>query len=142
MAIERTLSIIKPDAISKNIINVIYTRLKMTKCKIIAAKMLHLTQDQAEGFYVEHKNRPFFSKLIIFMTSGPIMLQVLEGENIVQRYRNMIGATDPSQALAGTLRADFADNITANVVHGSDTIISAQREISYFFTENEIFSYN
>jgi len=142
MAIERTLSIIKPDAVAKNIVDVIYTRFKMAKCKIIAAKMLRLTQDRAEIFYVEHKNRPFFSELIMFITSGPIMLQVLEGENIVQRHRDMMGATDPNQALTGTLRADFADNITANAVHGSDTVMSAQREISYFFAEDEIFSYN
>ncbi|AWK15410.1 nucleoside-diphosphate kinase [Candidatus Fukatsuia symbiotica] len=140
MAVERTLSIIKPDAVAKDIIDAIYVRFKMAGFKIIAAKMVHLTQDQAEGFYAEHKGRPFFGELVTSMTSGPIMLQVLEGENVVQRHRDMMGATDPSQALTGTLRADFADSVTANAVHGSDAVASAQREIAYFFAADEIFS--
>jgi nucleoside-diphosphate kinase len=140
MALERTFSIIKPNAVAKNDIGAIYARLESAGFNIIAAKMLRLTKEQAEGFYAEHKGRPFFDGLVEFMTSGSIMIQVLEGENAVQRYRDIMGATNPVNALAGTLRADFADSFTANAVHGSDAVESAQREIAYFFPANEIFS--
>ncbi|AJI84459.1 nucleoside diphosphate kinase [Yersinia enterocolitica] len=138
MAVERTFSIIKPNAVAKNNIGAIYARFESAGFKIIAAKMLHLTKEQAEGFYAEHKGRPFFDGLVEFMTSGPVMIQVLEGENAVQRHRDIMGATNPDNALAGTLRADFADSFTENAVHGSDAVESAQREIAYFFSENEI----
>lgn len=138
MAIERTLSIIKPNAVAKNVIGAIYERFEAAGFKIVSAKKMHLNKEQAEGFYAEHKDRPFFAALIAFMTSGSIMVQVLEAENVVQRHRDIMGATDPEQALPGTLRADFADSVTANAVHGSDSIGSAQREIAYFFTADEI----
>lgn len=138
MAIERTFSIIKPNAVAKNAIGAIYSRFEAAGFKIVAAKMLHLTREQAEGFYAEHKERPFFNDLVEFMTSGPITVQVLEGENAVQRHRDLMGATNPANALAGTLRADFADSFTANAVHGSDAPESAAREIAYFFSNNEI----
>ncbi|EPF5498375.1 nucleoside-diphosphate kinase [Yersinia enterocolitica] len=138
MAVERTFSIIKPNAVAKNNIGAIYSRFESAGFKIIAAKMLHLTKEQAEGFYAEHKGRPFFDGLVEFMTSGPVMIQVLEGENAVQRHRDIMGATNPDNALAGTLRADFADSFTENAVHGSDAVESAQREIAYFFSDNEI----
>ncbi|EKN6393806.1 nucleoside-diphosphate kinase [Yersinia enterocolitica] len=138
MAVERTFSIIKPNAVAKNNIGAIYARFESAGFKIIAAKMLHLTKEQAEGFYAEHKGRPFFDGLVEFMTSGPVMMQVLEGENAVQRHRDIMGATNPDNALAGTLRADFADSFTENAVHGSDAVESAQREIAYFFSDNEI----
>ncbi|HGF4087795.1 TPA: nucleoside-diphosphate kinase [Yersinia enterocolitica] len=138
MAVERTFSIIKPNAVAKNNIGAIYARFESAGFKIIAAKMLHLTKEQAEGFYAEHKGRPFFDGLVEFMTSGPVMIQVLEGENAVQRHRDIMGATNPDNALAGTLRADFADSFTENAVHGSDAVESAQREIAYFFSDNEI----
>ncbi|MFM0957198.1 nucleoside-diphosphate kinase [Yersinia enterocolitica] len=138
MAVERTFSIIKPNAVAKNKIGAIYARFESAGFKIIAAKMLHLTKEQAEGFYAEHKGRPFFDGLVEFMTSGPVMIQVLEGENAVQRHRDIMGATNPDNALAGTLRADFADSFTENAVHGSDAVESAQREIAYFFSDNEI----
>ncbi|HDL7933047.1 TPA: nucleoside-diphosphate kinase [Yersinia enterocolitica] len=138
MAVERTFSIIKPNAVAKNKIGAIYARFESAGFKIIAAKMLHLTKEQAEGFYAEHKDRPFFDGLVEFMTSGPVMIQVLEGENAVQRHRDIMGATNPDNALAGTLRADFADSFTENAVHGSDAVESAQREIAYFFSDNEI----
>ncbi|EKN4193725.1 nucleoside-diphosphate kinase [Yersinia enterocolitica] len=139
MAVERTFSIIKPNAVAKNNIGAIYARFESAGFKIIAAKMLHLTKEQAEGFYAEHKGRPFFDGLVEFMTSGPVMIQVLEGENAVQRHRDIMGATNPDNALAGTLRADFADSFTENAVHGSDAVESAQREIAYFFSDNEIY---
>ncbi|HDL8307136.1 TPA: nucleoside-diphosphate kinase [Yersinia enterocolitica] len=138
MAVERTFSIIKPNAVAKNNIGAIYARFESAGFKIIAAKMLHLTKEQAEGFYAEHKGRPFFDGLVEFMTSGPVMIQILEGENAVQRHRDIMGATNPDNALAGTLRADFADSFTENAVHGSDAVESAQREIAYFFSDNEI----
>ncbi|MCG9174772.1 nucleoside-diphosphate kinase [Yersinia enterocolitica] len=138
MAVERTFSIIKPNAVAKNKIGAIYARFESAGFKIIAAKMLYLTKEQAEGFYAEHKGRPFFDGLVEFMTSGPVMIQVLEGENAVQRHRDIMGATNPDNALAGTLRADFADSFTENAVHGSDAVESAQREIAYFFSDNEI----
>ncbi|MBI6547481.1 nucleoside-diphosphate kinase [Xenorhabdus lircayensis] len=139
MTIERTFSIIKPNAVKKDVIGSIYARFESAEFKIIAAKMLHLTREQAEGFYAEHKGRPFFDGLVEFMTSGPIMVQVLEGENAVQRHRDLMGATNPDNALAGTLRADYADSFTENAVHGSDSIESANREIAYFFSDDEVF---
>ncbi|CAM3781732.1 nucleoside-diphosphate kinase [Xenorhabdus thuongxuanensis] len=139
MTIERTFSIIKPNAVKKDVIGSIYARFESAGFKIIAAKMLHLTREQAEGFYAEHKGRPFFDGLVEFMTSGPIMVQVLEGENAVQRHRDLMGATNPDNALAGTLRADYADSFTENAVHGSDSTESASREIAYFFSDDEIF---
>ncbi|PHM27355.1 nucleoside-diphosphate kinase [Xenorhabdus budapestensis] len=139
MTIERTFSIIKPNAVKKDVIGSIYARFESAGFKIIAAKMLHLTREQAEGFYAEHNGRPFFDGLVEFMTSGPIMVQVLEGENAVQRHRDLMGATNPDNALAGTLRADYADSFTENAVHGSDSIESANREIAYFFSDDEVF---
>ncbi|WKE64664.1 nucleoside-diphosphate kinase [Gallaecimonas kandeliae] len=138
MAVQRTISIIKPDAVAKNVIGAIYNRFETSGLKIVAAKMLHLSREQAEGFYAEHKERPFFKALVDFMTSGPIMVQVLEGENAVLKNREIMGATNPSDALAGTLRADYAVSIDENAVHGSDSEESAAREIAYFFTETEV----
>lgn len=138
MAIERTLSIIKPDAVAKNVIGKIYTRFEEAGLKIVAAKMQQLSQQQAEGFYAEHKERPFFKDLVEFMTSGPVVVQVLEGENAISKNRDLMGATNPKEAAAGTIRADFASSIDANAVHGSDSAASAQREIAYFFQDSEI----
>jgi nucleoside-diphosphate kinase len=138
MALERTLSIIKPDAVGKNKIGAIYHRFETAGFRIVAAKMMHLSQAQAEGFYAEHKARPFFGALVSFMTSGPIMVQVLEGENAVLRHREIMGATNPAQAAAGTIRADYAVSIDENAVHGSDAVESAAREIAYFFTAEEL----
>ncbi|GHA23340.1 nucleoside-diphosphate kinase [Oceanisphaera litoralis] len=138
MAIERTFSIIKPDAVAKNLIGAIYHRFETAGLKIVAAKMVHLSQEQAEGFYAEHSERPFFKALVSFMTSGPVMVQVLEGENAVLRHREIMGATNPADALAGTLRADYADSIDENAVHGSDAAASAAREIAYFFSDEEV----
>ncbi len=138
MAIERTISIIKPDAVAKNAIGDIYARFEKAGLKIVAARMLHLTQEQAEGFYAEHKERPFFGALVSFMTSGPVMVQVLEGENAVLTNRDLMGATNPADAEAGTIRADFAESIDENAVHGSDSTESAAREIAYFFTEDQL----
>ena len=138
MALERTLSIIKPDAVAKNKIGAIYNRFETAGFRIVAAKMMHLSQAQAEGFYAEHKARPFFGALVSFMTSGPIMVQVLEGENAVLRHREIMGATNPAQAAAGTIRADYAVSIDENAVHGSDAVESAAREIAYFFTAEEL----
>ncbi|MDN7124432.1 nucleoside-diphosphate kinase [Pseudidiomarina terrestris] len=138
MALERTLSIIKPDAVGKNVIGGIYNRFETTGLRIVAAKMMHLSKEQAEGFYAEHKERPFFGALVEFMTSGPIMVSVLEGENAVLRHREIMGATNPTEALAGTLRADYAETIDENAVHGSDAVESAAREIAYFFSDEEI----
>ncbi|MGP1931253.1 MAG: nucleoside-diphosphate kinase [Arsenophonus sp. ET-YP4-MAG3] len=140
MTMERTFSIIKPNAIKKNIIGEIYGRFEQAGFKIIAAKMIHLSHERATFFYIEHKDKPFFNELIEFMTSLPVMLQILAGKNIIQRYRDLMGATDPYKASAGTLRADYADSFTANAVHGSDSIKSAEREISFFFTKDEICS--
>lgn len=142
MTIERTFSIVKPNAVAKNAIGAIYARFERAGFNIVAAKMLHLTREQAEGFYAEHQGKPFFNGLVSFMVSGPIMVQVLEGENAVQRNRDIMGATNPANALAGTLRADYADSLTENAVHGSDSIESAQREIAYFFSADEIFPRN
>ncbi|MDG1987581.1 MAG: nucleoside-diphosphate kinase [Halieaceae bacterium] len=142
MAIEKTLSIIKPDAVEKKLIGKIYSRFEDGGLRVVATKMLHLDDDMAGGFYAEHKGRPFYQALIEFMTSGPIMVQVLEGEDAVALNRKLMGATDPRKAEAGTIRADFASSIDANAVHGSDSLESAQREISYFFEEREICSFN
>lgn len=138
MAVERTLSIIKPDAVAKNVIGEILSRFEKAGLQIVAAKMQHLSREQAEGFYAEHKERPFFKDLVDFMTSGPVVVQVLEGENAVLKNRELMGATNPKEAAAGTIRADFASSIDANAVHGSDATTSAAREIAYFFGDNEI----
>lgn len=138
MSNERTLSIIKPDAVAKNVIGEIYSRFEKAGLSLVAAKMMHLTQEQAEGFYAEHKERPFFADLVAFMTSGPVMVQVLEGDGAVLKNRDLMGATNPKEAEAGTIRADFASSIDANAVHGSDSATSAEREIAYFFNDNEI----
>jgi len=138
MAIERTFSIVKPDAVAKNVIGEIYSRFEKNGLKIVASKMKHLSVAEAEGFYAEHAGRPFFGALVEFMTSGPVMVQVLEGENAVKANRDLMGATNPQEAEAGTIRADFADTIDANAVHGSDSPESAAREIAYFFSATEI----
>ena len=138
MSIERTLSIIKPDAVAKNVIGEIYTRFEKAGLKIVAAKMLQLDDESAGGFYAEHKERPFYKDLIEFMTSGPVMVTVLEGEGAVMMNRDLMGATNPAEAAAGTIRADFAKSIDANAVHGSDSTTSAEREVGYFFNDNEI----
>jgi len=138
MAIERTISIIKPDAVAANAIGDIYARFEKAGLKIVAARMVHLSEEQAEGFYAEHKERPFFGALVSFMTSGPVMVQVLEGEGAVLKNRDLMGATNPADADAGTLRADFAKSIDENAVHGSDSTDSAAREIAYFFTEDQL----
>lgn len=133
MAVERTLSIIKPDAVAKNVIGKIYSRFESNGLKIVAAKMTQLTQAEAEGFYAVHKDRPFFKDLVKFMISGPVMIQALEGENAVAKNRELMGATNPKEAAAGTIRADFAESIDANAVHGSDSAENAAVEIAYFF---------
>ena len=138
MAIERTFSIIKPDAVAKNVIGKIYSRFETNGLQIVASKMLRLSREQAEGFYAEHKGRPFFPALIEFMTSGPVMVQVLEGENAVAKNRELMGATNPKEADEGTIRADFAESIDANAVHGSDATESAAREIAYFFASSDL----
>lgn len=138
MAVERTLSIIKPDAVSKNHIGDIYSRFEKAGLKVIAARMKHLTQKEAEGFYAVHSARPFFADLVRFMTSGPVMVSVLEGENAVIRHRDIMGATDPRKAAPGTIRADFAESIDENAVHGSDSLENARTEISYFFRVTEL----
>ena len=140
MAIERTLSIIKPDAVAKNVIGEIYSRFEKAGLKVVASKMLRLDDELAGGFYAEHRERGFFGDLIAFMTSGPVMVQVLEGEGAVLKNRELMGATNPADADAGTIRADFAVSIDANAVHGSDSVESAQREVSYFFKDEEICS--
>lgn len=138
MAVERTLSIIKPDAVSKNVIGKIYSRFEDAGLKIVAAKMMQLSDEKAGGFYAEHKERPFFASLVEFMTSGPVVVQVLEGENAVALNRELMGATNPAEADKGTIRADFAETIDANAVHGSDSLTSAEREVAYFFEPEEI----
>ena len=138
MAVERTLSIIKPDAVDKNLIGQIYSRFESNGLRIVAAKMLRLSDAVAGGFYAEHRERPFFPALIEFMTSGPVVVQVLEGEGAVAKNRELMGATNPQEAAAGTIRADFAVSIDANAVHGSDSPESAAREIAYFFAASEI----
>lgn len=133
MALERTLSIIKPDAVAKNVIGQIYSRFENAGLKIVAARMAHLSQTEAEGFYAVHKDRPFFNDLVKFMISGPVMIQVLEGDNAVLKNRELMGATNPKDAAPGTIRADFAESIDANAVHGSDSLENAAIEIKYFF---------
>tara|TARA_B100000035_G_C20924468_1_gene520021 strand:+ start:120 stop:524 length:405 start_codon:yes stop_codon:yes gene_type:complete len=133
MTIEQTLSIIKPDAVAKNVIGEIYTRFEKADLKIVKAMMVHLTKEEAEGFYAVHKDRPFFNDLVTFMTSGPVMIQALEGDNAVLKNRELMGATNPKEAESGTIRADFADSIDANAVHGSDSLENAKIEIDYFF---------
>jgi len=138
MGVERTLSIIKPDAVAKNVIGQIYSRFENAGLKVIAARMAQLSRADAEGFYAVHKNRPFFKDLVDFMVSGPVMIQVLEGESAIQKNRDLMGATDPKKADKGTIRADFADSIDANAVHGSDSAENAVNEIAYFFAALEI----
>ena len=140
MAIERTLSIIKPDAVAKNVIGKIYQRFEDADLKVIAARMIHLSKSDAEGFYAVHKERPFFKDLVGFMISGPVMVQVLEGEGAILKNRDLMGATDPKKAEKGTIRADFAESIDANAVHGSDAAETAQNEIAYFFPSLNIYS--
>ncbi|MFO1368360.1 MAG: nucleoside-diphosphate kinase [Marinagarivorans sp.] len=138
MAVERTLSIIKPDAVAKNVIGQIYSRFESAGLRIVAAKMLTLSEAQAKGFYAEHAERSFFGHLVSFMTSGPVVIQVLEGDNAVAKNRDLMGATNPKEAAPGTIRADFADSIDANAVHGSDSTTSAAREIAFFFASSDI----
>jgi nucleoside-diphosphate kinase len=138
MAIERTLSIIKPDGVAKNIIGKIYSRFEKAGLSIIAAKMLQLSKEQAGEFYAVHKERPFYNDLIEFMTSGPVMVQALEGEDAISKNREVMGATNPKEAAAGTIRADFAETVDENVVHGSDGPDTAKMEIAFFFQDNEI----
>ena len=140
MAIEHTLSIIKPDAVAKNVIGEILNRFEKAGLKIVAAKMLQLNEETAGGFYAEHQGKGFYADLIEFMTSGPVVVQVLEGENAIALNRELLGATNPAEAAAGTIRADFANSIDANAVHGSDSKTSALREVNYFFENNEICS--
>ncbi len=138
MALERTLSIIKPDAVAKNVIGEIYSRFEQAGLKVVAAKMKHLSRKDAEGFYAVHRERPFYSALVEFMSSGPVMIQVLEGDNAIARNRELMGATNPADAEAGTIRADFADSIDANAVHGSDAAETARTEIAFFFDDADI----
>jgi nucleoside-diphosphate kinase len=140
MAIERTLSIIKPDAVAKNVIGQIYTRFENAGLKIVAARMAHLSRAEAEGFYAVHRERPFFKDLVDFMVSGPVMIQVLEGESAIAKNRELMGATDPKKAEKGTIRADFADSIDANAVHGSDAPETAAVEVAYFFPALNVYS--
>ena len=140
MAVERTLSIIKPDAVAKNVIGEIYSRFEKAGLQIIAARMMQLSREQAEGFYAVHKERPFFNDLVAFMISGPVIVQVLEGESAILQNRELMGATNPKEAAAGTIRADFADSIDANAVHGSDGPDTAAQEIAYFFEPSDLCS--
>lgn len=140
MAVERTFSIIKPDAVAKNVIGQIYCRFEGAGLKVIAARMIHLSRSEAEGFYAVHKARPFFNDLVTFMISGPVMAQVLEGEGAILKNRDLMGATDPKKAAPGTIRADFADSIDANAVHGSDAAETAAIEIAYFFPALNVYS--
>ena len=140
MAIEKTLSIIKPDAVAKNVIGEIYSRFEKAGLKVVAARMTHLSRAEAEGFYAVHKARPFFNDLVSFMISGPVMIQVLEGEGAILKNRDLMGATDPKKAAAGTIRADFADSIDANAVHGSDAVETAAVEIAYYFPALNVYS--
>jgi nucleoside-diphosphate kinase len=140
MAVERTLSIVKPDAVAKNVIGQIYSRFEQAGLRIVAARMTQLSRRQAEGFYAVHKDRPFFGELVSFMVSGPVMIQILEGENAIQMNRELMGATDPKKAAKGTIRADFADSIDANAVHGSDSASNAAIEIAYFFPVLDVHS--
>ena len=138
MAIERTISIVKPDAVGKNVIGKIYSRFEDNGLRIVAAKMKHLSLREAQEFYAVHKERPFYDSLVAFMTSGPVMIQVLEGENAVAKNRELMGATNPAEAAPGTIRADFAESLSVNAVHGSDSLENAAIEIAYFFSQSEI----
>ena len=140
MAVERTLSIIKPDAVAKNVIGEIYARFEKAGLKIIAARMMHLSRADAEGFYAVHRERPFFRDLVDFMTSGPVMVTVLEGDNAIAKNRELMGATDPRKAAPGTIRADFAQSIDANAVHGSDAPDTARVEVAYFFPAHNVYA--
>jgi nucleoside-diphosphate kinase len=140
MAVERTLSIIKPDAVARNVIGEIYARFERAGLKIVAARMVRLSRSDAEGFYAVHKGRPFFNDLVEFMISGPVMVQVLEGEGAIMKNRDLMGATDPKKAAPGTIRKDFAASIDANAVHGSDAVDTAQVEIAYFFPSSQVYS--
>jgi nucleoside-diphosphate kinase len=140
MALERTLSIIKPDAVSKNVVGEIYSRFEKAGLKVVAAKMKHLSKQEAEGFYAVHRERPFYAALVDFMISGPVMIQALEGDNAVLKHRDLMGATNPKDAAAGTIRADFADSIDANAVHGSDSLENAATEIAYFFPATDVYA--
>ena len=140
MAVQRTLSIVKPDAVGKNVIGQIYSRFEGAGLKIVAARMTHLSRQEAEGFYAVHKGRPFFDDLVSFMISGPVMIQVLEGENAIQKNRDLMGATDPKKADKGSIRADFAQSIDANAVHGSDAPETAAVEIAYFFPVSQVYT--
>ena len=140
MALERTLSIVKPDAVAKNVIGEIYSRFEKNGLKVVAAKMKHLSKQEAEGFYAVHRERPFFAALVNFMISGPVMVQVLEGEGAVLKNRELMGATNPKDAAPGTIRADFADSIDANAVHGSDSLENAAIEIAYFFPATDVYA--
>ncbi|WP_064605644.1 nucleoside-diphosphate kinase [Photobacterium sp. J15] len=139
MTIEKTLSIIKPDAVDRNLIGAIYQRFENAGLKIVAAKMIHMNAEKAQGFYAEHEGKPFFADLVDFMTSGPVMVQVLEGESAITRYRELMGKTNPEDAACGTIRSDFALSLRHNSVHGSDSPESAAREVAYFFADDEIF---
>ena len=139
MALERTISIIKPDAVAKNVIGQIYSRFEQAGLKVVAAKMKQLSKQEAEGFYAVHRERPFFAALVNFMISGPVMVQVLEGDNAVAKNRELMGATNPKDAATGTIRADFADSIDANAVHGSDSLENAAIEIAYFFPQMAVY---
>ncbi len=138
MAMERTLSIVKPDAVERNIVGEVYSRFEKAGLRIVAAKMMRLTPERAAGFYAEHEGRPFYDNLLSYMSSGPVMVQVLEGDDAILVNRRLMGATDPREAAPGTIRADFADSVDANAVHGSDSSASAEREIAYFFCDAEI----
>jgi nucleoside-diphosphate kinase len=138
MAVERTLSIVKPDGVRKNVIGEVYRRFEQAGLAIVAARMVRLSQAQAEGFYAVHRERPFFKDLVSYMTSGPVIVQVLEGDNAVAKHREIMGATDPKKAAPGTIRADLAESIEQNVVHGSDSLENAAREVAYFFAETEL----
>lgn len=138
MAIERTISIVKPDTVGKNVIGKIYSRFEDNGLRIVAAKMKHLSVREAQEFYAVHKERPFYDSLVAFMTSGPVMIQVLEGENAVAKNRELMGATNPAEAAPGTIRADFAESLSINAVHGSDSLENAAIEIAYFFSQSEI----
>lgn len=138
MTLERTLSIVKPDAVAKNIIGEIYSRFEKGGLTIVAAKMMHLTREKAAGFYAEHEGKPFYEELVAYMTSGPVVVQVLEGKDAIQINRTLMGATNPAEAAPGTIRADFAESINANAVHGSDAPETAAREVRYFFSDEEI----
>ena len=140
MAVERTFSIIKPDAVAKNKIGEIVARFEKAGLKVVASRMVHLSRSEAEGFYAVHKGRPFFNDLVGFMISGPVVLQVLEGEGAIQKNRDLMGATDPKKADKGTIRADFAQSIDANAVHGSDAPETAQQEIAYFFPAHQVYA--